>query len=464
MRMRPVWSIPGVWAVVGCIDVPSHNAGQVDAYVCVVGDADCDGWPAVAANAEANDCNDGETTINPGAIDRPDDAIDQDCIDGPATGFAEGVGDTSAATLHTTDIDLHFELPNGMPSTFRIGGDDEENNVLGVEPNGCEARNEEGLGISLFPAFAVHGRPSADPNIVGSVAFDGDGPVRASAVVSWAIELPVGAAACAGPVTIGANLRFTVLPGGMLVRDDHVSIATGPFPDTGSCLGCAAGGTAPTFTSYLTLGPALARIQQDQAPSQPRFEDVGPAGLSPAFCLSTGLPDDNRKLGLVWRFSDAVGYRLRQTDGGNYALVYDWRRGAVVPSGSYQAVTAMFAQVTGGDCSAEMWERMDQFRTPTPMPPFVFDPGAGLYRSVEDPGGYHSFRAMATVDRGFGVRAGALGDHGITVWRNQRRLTAGDDYLVQREEDATYSVWFFSASSGDVLTLAAPRSEPPPPT
>src|SRR5688572_6388317 len=174
------FALAGAIAVAGCLNIPPPPGSDdgptpdaaVDADPCPPGDGDCDGWPAVSPiNPAANDCDDGDPGINPGEIDDTGDGIDEDCIDGPFDGTGELAGTSFTAGRLITDIlDLQFNTDTAMPSSMRIGGVES----LHAEPGGCEVSNEEGLGISLYPAFAAHVR--SDQTINGTVTVERVGP------------------------------------------------------------------------------------------------------------------------------------------------------------------------------------------------------------------------------------------------------------------------------------------------
>jgi hypothetical protein len=475
MWARRRWSGLGVCAIAGCVDVPPHDTGSIDAptgmidaFACVT-DADCDGdaWPATAPhNPAANDCNDTDAAIHPGAVDDPGDTVDEDCSGDAARTAAEGVGDTSTAELHSDSFWLQFGLQSGMPSRFAIGGPDAENDILGLQPAAiaCRVNNEEGIGVSLYPALAVHGRPDPGIPVTGAVTFDGDGPARASAVVTWSVVLD-GPETCSVPTTVAYTARFTALPLGRLIRADNITLTTSGGQPTGTCMGCS-GNSSPILTTYIAVIPELDQLAIDEAPREDFPASISDGESPHRFCASAVA--DPRKLGVVFAFEDAVGYRLLTMDDGvespTHAFVLDFVRSMSAPAVTYRGVTAMYTQVTGGDCSPEMWESMAEYQTPTTFQNLAFDRATALYLPTTTPtGGRFSFRALADNNRGFGVRLGNLGNRGVTVWRDDVRIYAGDQYLVQREDDGSYTLWFFTAQIGSTITISGPGSEPEPP-
>src|SRR5262249_50381235 len=156
------------------------------------------------------------------------------------------------------------------------------------------------------------------------------------------MDAPAQMPECDVELDLTASVRFTALPGGRIVRHDHVNVAT----LTMICEGCAGGPTNPIFTTYVSLDGPLDQYQEDRAPVE-AFPNVmdGPSVMSPAndykLCVSESGGD--RKLGINWRSvnGDYAGFRLKSTDVDSASLVFDWRRSAPVEDGDYDAITTM---------------------------------------------------------------------------------------------------------------------------
>jgi hypothetical protein len=105
------------------------------AFRCT-GDADGDGWD------DSVDCAPFDPTINPGAVEIPNDGIDQDC-DGEDLVVGTGVIQTTLIWDNDNDLDLHMIEPNGNriwyanPGPSSTGGLlDRDDNVFvcGIDP------------------------------------------------------------------------------------------------------------------------------------------------------------------------------------------------------------------------------------------------------------------------------------------------------------------------------------------
>jgi len=453
----------------GCLTIPPRPGSEDAPTTCTPGsnpaDADCDGWVATSPNPAANDCNDADPTINPGALDVPG-GPDQDCIGGDSPAHLPGVN-TNGGTLTTTDLSLEFNSTPKMPSSMVVASVE----ALGGQV-ACTTLAEEEVGVSLYPALAVHAGSSIPS---GDLAFERAGPVAATASITWTSSVPAtGDPSCDTAVVIAANIRFTVLPGGRLVRDDRITIDSPSGTGTGdTCTGCAQSDN-PFFTSYFTLAPSYDRYQIGSSGSDVAFSstpDEQPAMSDYRVCVHQSV--GSGRLGFTWRFAAGdAGPRFRQVPGSmSSAVIYDWVRGLGVPEGGYQAVTALFAQDTSNSpCSPEMWETMDEFAAPASINGLRFVPETGLYVPETDPptSGRLEFDTLGTVQHGFGVRVSGLGSRGVTVWRKPSpgaafvRRAGGTDYLIQYDTDDTYTVWFPTAASGEYFAIAGPGAEPPP--
>jgi hypothetical protein len=459
---RWTWSgIAGAIAAAGCLKVPPPP-GSSDARdaggTCVAADGDCDGWPAQSPrNGNANDCDDTNAGINPGAYDTPNDGIDQDCtgsdeLQDPIPGVS-----FDGQTLVTGTVGLEFDTDTRMPSRMMIDGTD----VLHTD-SGCEVRNEEGIGITLYPAFAAHLRGTAGAS--GDLAVERSGPAAATVRADWSAHVPLDAPAqqpeCDVAVDLQANVRFTALPNGRIVRQDHVNVSA----LTSSCQGCAGGPTSPIFTSYVSLAGTFDQYADDRG-TDLAFPDAATPLLRSndyKLCVSESLGE--HQVGFNWysTSTDYAGFRLKSTDVASASLVYDWRNSAAVEAGDYQAVTTLIGDNRSGGCSLDMWDTLDEVAAPANSDELVFDHALGMYETSPPMDNAVAFSFLGDMNHGVAIRVLGLDDRGVTVWKDAARIVAGPDYLVQHDPDdaGAYVVWLPSPQGGEHFIVAGPGGEP----
>jgi hypothetical protein len=180
----------------GCLEIPAHavNDAAIDAADCAgpADDCDDDGWPATSRQAAGADCDDRDPAINPGAFDDPETAADEDCLpDGAAQRLIGVTGNQAGWT--SGDLSIAFATMTRMPSSLRIGAVE----ALASE-SACEVSDEEGLGVSLYPAFAAHLRTTTP---VGDNPVERAGPAMATSLVTWEVTIPSsGSPRCDDPV------------------------------------------------------------------------------------------------------------------------------------------------------------------------------------------------------------------------------------------------------------------------
>jgi hypothetical protein len=466
--------------VAGCLDIPAHNrdaapTDPVDAFVCTAGDADCDGWPAVSASgrADADDCNDADPAIFPGARDVPGDEIDQDCIDGAAATERDGVSGTVAA-LVSGPLQIAFDSPALMPSAMTIGG----TSALVFQPDGaCAISNEEGMGVSLYPAFAAHGRTEGPD---GQMELVRTGPAMATARITWSARVAsssdfgVPPENCEVENMVTGEISFTVTPGGVLVRDDYVTTSAAVMTCTGCPIG--AGTTEPILATYLSLSSALTQWQPYGGPgSTPETlvlvppQVYGVAELRGG-CLS--MASGSYQVGLAWeQQNDARGFRIKSTSPTpSTTFAFDWRRSQEISPGEWRNTVALLAATGGGagGCTMPVLGGVDQLVEPPNVFDVVYRRELAAWESATSAiDGYARAQPVGPVDHGFALRAPGLGEHGVTVWRRRvreadyTRLTGGDDYLIQRDPDGAHVLWLEQLEAAAELWVGGPGHEPP---
>ena len=473
MRALRAWCVLGGLAVGACLDIPAHQ-GPIDAPVDAPSDAsvdappcgadpdDCDddGWVRDATNPAADDCNDFNPAINPGASDDPATGVDEDCIAGAGTRLVGVTGDQAGWT--SGGLAIAFGSVPRMPMTLTLNGSE----LLGQELGQCRVANEEGLGISLFPVFAAH-LNTAGP--VGDLMVERHGPALATSVVTWSQSIAGSGVGdrCDRGVTLTAELRFTMLPGQRLVRHDRVMVTVdGAAPrEVASCVGCAAGGgNAPVFTSYLTLHDEIDRMSINGGAAA----DFAPRSVLATQPVCVWQRSGPSHVAVAWS-GQGAGARVRRTTGNSVALVFDWVFNDRVPQGTYDVVTSMvFDGMDGDACRPELRDSLDELRVPPLMNGLRFVPELGAYEpSGIVSGGEFEFQALAAVERGLAVRVPILPSHGVTVWRRPSngaytRLARDFQYLIQQDPDGALVLWLPGLGIGDFVRLAEPGHEPAP--
>jgi hypothetical protein len=446
----------------GCLEIPAHavNDAAIDAADCAgpADDCDDDGWPATSRQAAGADCDDRDPAINPGAFDDPETAADEDCLpDGAAQRLIGVTGNQAGWT--SGDLSLAFATMTRMPSSLRIGAVE----ALASE-SACEVSDEEGLGVSLYPAFAAHLRTTTP---VGDNPVERAGPAMATSLVTWEVTIPSsGSPRCDAATTLTASIRFTVLPGQRLIREDILEVDAAVT----SCAGCAnQTGGLPILSSYLALPPSFDRalVNSDGEAAFPSPTRALPAGGQRVCVRQSAGPGH---LAITWSGS-GDGIRLRGTGGGNRALVYDLVSLREVAAMNHVAVTSMVVDSSPvGPCPLELQDAITELAQPPIIDELTFRPGLGAYEptdAADATDGAVSFLALATIDRGLAVRVPGLGDRGVTVWRDPvdgplTRLSRDFHYLVQLDADGATVVYLPSLLIGDRVTIAGPGREPAP--
>ena len=456
-----------------CIDIPAHQApidAPRDAACATAGDCDNDGWPAIAINPAANDCDDLDDDINPGQLDDPATPADEDCI-------AAGVGDRlprvtgTVAGLTSGDLALTFDSETRMPDDLRIAGV----SALNEQVDPCLISNEEKIGVSVYPSFAAHAR---SPLPLGNLMIERGGPAMATAHVSWTRLIAASGVneTCMAETTLTTHIRFTVLPGGRLIRDDRINVSV---PIT-TCRGCASfgGNSTPIFASYIALDGSFDRMAVDGSPdgdfmaqmqgTAPNLALILPPQTTHGVCLRKS--GGRGQIAITWlgetgQYDDI---RLRPTapDVGR-ALVFDWRRGMPVGARDHWAITTVVAaDAQGAGCAPDVVAPITEVRGTPAMEGLRYEPSLGVYQPIAVPDGVLSFAAVGSIARGLTVRSMGLGARGVTVWRGPdggraTRLIRDWDYLVQPDGDAIV-IHVPAITAGERLIVAGPGHEPPP--
>lgn len=441
------WCVIGV-IVGGCLDVPAHDP-------CAPDDRDCDGYGTEAANPAAVDCNDQDAAINPGAADVAGNAIDEDCIgDGNGMRLAGVSGDEAHAISGA--LEIGFGSPTRMPMSLRIGGGA---NVLATG-SACLGGAEEAMGVSLYPAFVAHARTLGP---LGQIAMERRGPAMATALVTWRGEvLASGASACDRATAVDASVRFTVLPGQRLIRQDLIGIDTAVT----RCNGCANPGTMPIFTSYLALVPSFDQIIVDAEAQEGAVVARMLGGTAHRVCVRQTAGTGH--IAVSWSGA-GNGIRLRSTTDNATALVYDWVQSAAVAANTYEAVTSIIVDASpAGPCRPELIDVQDDVVTPPQVQGLRYEPALGTYTGTPVAGAL-AVLALDTIAHGITVRVPGFGARGVTVWRqvgmaSPARLVRDWSYLAQHDavDGGTTVVWLPGLAIGDRIIIAEPGHEPAP--
>lgn len=453
-RLRVCWLLAGL-TVGACVDVPAHQP-------CPADDLDCDGWSTAPAGGATVDCDDRDPAINPGASDDPVTNTDEDCLPGPARPHLPSVvGDAAGWT--SGDLSIAFNTATRMPSSLRIGGVE----ALAQQAIPCLITSEEGIGVALYPAFSAHLRSPAPS---GALVVEDAGPALGSSVVTWTADIPAAGANenCSRSTSLTASIRFSVLPGGRLIRHDSITVSAPVL----TCRGCASPTTAPYFTSYLALDAAFDQIRVDGGAEVPFTTAITspvliPPNSSHRVCLRRS--NAHAQVAVTWQGVDG-GIRLRSTTPlPGAALVFDWRRGLQVDAMEYRANTSIIVDdTTEPSCTPALLGGIAEVATPPEVDGLIYDPDRGVYAPPAAPAGQLAFQVQGPIAQGFTVRTAGLGERGVTVWRRPAgsfpsRLHRDEDYLVQQQAvgGTTMTVVYLpSALAGDGFVIAAPGFEP----
>lgn len=460
MRGRVVSVVLGGLSMAGCLDVPPHQP-------CGPADLDCDGWPATSTNPAAADCDDRDPAINPGAAEDPATAADDDCLtDGAGArlvGVTGGVGGWTSGPLA-----IAFDSPSKMPSSLTVDGDE----LLVTQTDLCPVTNEEGMGVSLWPALAAHARVAV---LSGTLTVERAGPALATSRIDWtataSASAPPQQPACASTTTVTGVIRFSVLPGGRLVRDDSVTLSAA----ADGCRGCANAATMPVLSSYLVIPTRFGEVRIDsQPPDTFPMSELRQPSATRRVCVRD--PAGGRGLWLTWASARpplaSDGLRLRpiivsQVEQA-HALVWDFAYRRPAEAGEHRLTTTLVPGTDGpGPCGDADADTIGEVTVPPQLDGLRYVRERGTYEPEAAVTGALTFQALGAIDHGVAVRATGYGDHGVTVWRQAvggrfARLERERDYLYQREADGAVTVWLSTVAANDTVTIAEPGHEPAP--
>lgn len=434
----------GALLLAGCIEIPDPIPAA-----CQAGeDGDADGW---ACDGIVADCDDGDPTIHPGALDIVDDDIDQDCLSGDRAA-AEAVGEVSideAGLVTTPQIRLELDaVGSGFPASII-----ERSTGIELAYQGSDA--ERGLGISIYPELNT----SQQGN--GTTTVAARGPAYGEATIAWSWN--------GGPQVTGTT-RLRFLPDGRIFRNDEVELDA-EFP---------AAAEPHFFASFASFEESLYSHFDWEG------NDLGPVPLGDVAQPFPFVGDDSspgwmcwlnasgvRQVGWAWQPRGGLGPRATiagAADDVRLAFEYDWARmSSTVPAGTYQAATVLvFGPVSDGMCWDTISAAIDAY-DPVELAPTLgggavdgFDPDGGAYLVSSDDAFVELRVQDAPARRGLLILAelGVDTAAGVTVWHDRQRMQRGVDFLVQPGPGAAVSIWIGRLfDSGDVIRIAAPGGE-----
>jgi len=435
--MRPV---AAALVLVGCLSTPDPAPPPVPA--CFAGnDLDGDGW---ACDAALPDCDDDDAAIHPGAVDEPGDGVDGDCLDGDTSAgdLLEGVSvdDASGFAIVTPTHRIVFDAGGTLMPLAII-----------ERASGVDLLGGGGVRFALTPGFDT-GSALGD---VRSVLARG--PAFAQVYSGWTGSV--------GGEPVGGTFAMGVAPDGRVERLDESStdhaVAGGPYDVTASTTLVA------TRFDAIDWGGSTAAVLVAGADGEV-WSSLDESGWA---CVSgTG-----RQVGMAWTGygSGASGPRIvADAAAGTVTLAFDVARDqAELSPGGYGATT-MWLLGDEGSCQDSADVGADVLARPT------LTVSGGSLIDYADGELLHYFTADAdhvelTVQdlphrAGMlfqGTFAAAATGHGVTVWRNDVRLAAGVDYLVQRDiepnSEPRITVWIPRLLLvGDRVRIAVPGGEP----
>jgi hypothetical protein len=425
----------------GCLSTP--DPAPPGGVTCVPGtDLDRDGW---TCDGEVPDCDDVEVTVHPGVVDAPGDGVDADCRGGDTADddLLEGVAIDDGGggfAIVSPGFRIEFDpegslLPTGLLD--RAGG--------------VDLLAGDGVRFAFAPSFDTS-------NAIGEGRFvDARGPAYAFVYVTYTGTIE-------GEPIIGATF-FGVTPDGRIERSDDTGtenvVTGGPWDVTASIRF-----VTNRFTTVDWSGNGVP-VELETADGT-LWSDVAELGYA---CLG----DPDRQVGMVWNTEGTTGSNgpriVADAAGGTITLAYDLFRGETELGGGSYGIETVWALAPESGC-----KYVEDVATETVTPPAVSATGGEMIGSPTR-GLAYVFRADAgdvtlTFDE-VQLHAGVLlegtfpsGDtsHGVVVFRNDERLAAGVDYLVQRDvvgfSEPELRLWFPDLMlAGDRIRIAVPARD-----
>lgn len=431
----------------GCIEIPPPYTPCLDANDP---DFDRDGW---RCDAVAFDCDDGDPSINPGALEILSDGIDQDC----------NQLDLKRRDLPAVSIDTSQGLRAEMEHWtvgFATGGS--------LLPDSIVERQQgrEWL-ISTGVAFAPDFDSAQASGLDRTSLFDG--PVVADVDVTWHH---------AGPPVIDGDSHFAFLYDSTILRQDDFAVGdpgfTGPGPYD--------------VTSYLDLDPTQFEQVSWIGAAAPSPVMPGVSWQGTADQLGYSCVERRSAVGQLvgavvttWRESSpALGPTLSVTANA-LRLGYDFARAvATVPGTSVFSVTQRYRYAVD-DCDDHPFDDPESFQVPVPLQldpstSFQVDRGDLDMDGFDESMGYYYLSGDKSVEFRveFGkprliVRVELYNDavDGVTVWRDGVRLIEGQEYLAQPhpgdglfQDPPGVIIAINDAEPGADYVIAGPGGEP----
>jgi hypothetical protein len=161
-------------------------------------DRDSDGYN------DSIDCAPADASINPGAVDTPNDGIDQNC-DGSDLTVGAGKVQVTLIWDNEVDMDLHVTEPDSTEIWFKNRGPTTTGGQLDRDDNVCTEPNPEPGGVENIFWPNASGAPAGTYN-VSIVEFGLCGQTTAA---NWILEIRVGGQLVRRETGRGGGQTFT---------------------------------------------------------------------------------------------------------------------------------------------------------------------------------------------------------------------------------------------------------------
>lgn len=436
-------------------------------------DEDGDGYLAAGcagADPQALDCVEGNAAVHPGAYDAPDNATDEDCLDGDATS-----GDTLAPMVSTTTVNgINFSNGSlqgrlGAAANYVI---DELGSAIFGEPNLLYRGTglERLVGVHVWDDYFMYATQTVPvPRDIT------EGRALLQVTVPWQ-------AFAMAQVGMDGTTRYTMYPDGRIHLEHDFEVLQSSDNNFHTAY-IALDHDAIDNVSWTTAGGGSATVGALSPPASVAV--INPQNGEGAGFLCGYHATDRALVGFGYRVPTNLspsGPRITEnndgtSEGHSIALQYDYTYSAPVPLGARSGDFLVYVGATGASPCAPAQGQIQPWLNPAAFS--VTLPGAMVTSRAGDAdndgyvegAGYYAVSAGGaaslelTLDTAGGTAAPSTSvyriegldlTHDPTVYLDGTRLGHGDDYLLTVDGSAAWLYLGVPLANGSRLTVRRP--------